>query len=115
VSPAATIARIATPWIARMAAAVPVPSTRVRRATLWAASTPDAADHPVLGFCVVKFRLCRPVPHPTPTRHVAGPRAALQRAERLIPDVWTRLIPGAGDILTLDGPGAVVRGAAGRL
>jgi pimeloyl-ACP methyl ester carboxylesterase len=33
-----------------------------------------------------------------------GPRAAIARAETLIPDVQTRLLAGAGHALTLDCP-----------
>ena len=37
-----------------------------------------------------------------------GPEAALARAEACIPDVRTRLLPGAGHALTVDAPGALV-------
>jgi pimeloyl-ACP methyl ester carboxylesterase len=43
-----------------------------------------------------------------------GPRAALARAETLIPDVRTELVPHAGHVLTLDAPEVVVKAMLAR-
>jgi pimeloyl-ACP methyl ester carboxylesterase len=40
--------------------------------------------------------------------YAGGPHAALERAQRLIPNVHTRLVADAGHVLTTDAPGAVV-------
>jgi pimeloyl-ACP methyl ester carboxylesterase len=131
-SPAATLARIATQWLVRMVSATILPSHLAQRSLLWAASRPDAASDPVMALAVAKFLSCRatrPLPPPTtltddelrrisaPTTvllgereviYAGGPQAALARANGLISDVHARLLPNAGHVLTLDAPDVVI-------
>jgi pimeloyl-ACP methyl ester carboxylesterase len=131
-SPAATLSRIATKWMARMVPATMLHSRVVaERALQWAASRPDTAD-PASALAVERSLSCRAsfqLPPPTrltddelrginvPTTvllgdreviYAGGPQAALARAKRLIPIVDARLLPDAGHVLTADAPEIVV-------
>ena len=99
----------------------------------WLSSTPGAASDPAIALVVANLLTCRTLrPElPLPTRladdelrrinvpttvvigdreviYGGGPEAALARAEACIPDVRTRLLPGAGHALTVDAPGVLV-------
>jgi pimeloyl-ACP methyl ester carboxylesterase len=131
-SPAATLSRIATEWMARMVPAAMLHSRFLAEHSLqWAAARPDATD-PASTLAVERFLSCRSLAQPPPpTRltddelrrisapttvllgdreviYAGGPQAALARANRLIPGVHARLLPNAGHILTLDAPDVVV-------
>ncbi|BBZ17182.1 alpha/beta fold hydrolase [Mycolicibacterium gadium] len=102
---------------------------RARHFVQWLSSTPNVEADPIADLIVTALLSNKPVPTgltpPTvlsddalqriavPTtvligdREViyrGGPHAAIARAQRLIPDVRTDLIPGANHILTLDCP-----------
>jgi pimeloyl-ACP methyl ester carboxylesterase len=131
-SPAATLSRIATEWMARMVPAAMLHSRSLAERSLqWAASRPDATD-PASALAVERFLSCRSLAQlPPPTRltddelrrisapttvllgdreviYAGGPQAALARAKRLIPGVHARLLPNVGHVLTLDAPEVVV-------
>jgi pimeloyl-ACP methyl ester carboxylesterase len=111
----------------------------VDRAIQWMSSTPEAPSDPVLTLVSANLLTCRTLrpelPQPVrltdvdlrriavPTTVVigdqeilyrGGPRAALARAETLIPDVRTELVPHAGHVLTLDAPEVVVKAMLAR-
>jgi pimeloyl-ACP methyl ester carboxylesterase len=99
----------------------------------WVSSTPDATSDPAVELILTSMLSCRSLRQemmpPTvltddelrqitaPTavfigdREViyrAGPNAALERAQMLIPNVRTVLVPGANHMLTLDAPELIV-------
>jgi pimeloyl-ACP methyl ester carboxylesterase len=133
-SPAGTLDRIAPRWMFRMVPATFLRSTSYAgRALQWAAGWPDRPLNPDLVMAATsmassrafrreflppnKFtdeelrRIAAPTTVLIGDREViyaGGPHAALERAQRLIPNVHTRLVADAGHVLTTDAPGAVV-------
>ncbi len=132
--PAATFTRITTEFMIRVLTSGLLRSqSLVGRNVQWLSSTPGAASDPAFALVVANLLTCRTLrPElPLPTRladdelrrinvpttvvigdreviYGGGPEAALARAEACIPDVRTRLLPGAGHALTVDAPGALV-------
>jgi len=103
---------------------------RARVFVQWLSSTPDVVTDPAADLIVTALLSNKPVPTglTPPTvfsddmlRRIAapttvligdreviyrgGPHAAVARAQRLMPDVRTHLIPGANHMLTVDCPG----------
>jgi pimeloyl-ACP methyl ester carboxylesterase len=128
--PAATLAPIVPEFYFRMSSAGLTRSPdRARNAVRWLSTTSEAASDPIMDLVVttllgtrtlrttvafpttLKDERLRGIKAPTSVfigdREViyrGGPRAAIARAETLIPDVQTRLLAGAGHALTLDCP-----------
>jgi pimeloyl-ACP methyl ester carboxylesterase len=106
---------------------------RARRFTQWLSSTPNVESDPIVDLIVTALlsgkALQTGLTPPTvlsddtlrrigvPTTvvigdreviHLGGPRAGLDRAQKLIPDVQTHLIAGANHMLTIDCPRELV-------
>lgn len=130
VAPAATLAQIPVEFYRRLFSSGLLRSSAMARGFVqWLSATPDAPSDPTLDLIVVSLLSCRSlrmeVTPPTvlgddllrriaaPTtvlvgdREVVyrgGPQAALARAEKLIPNVVTYLLPGGNHALTVDRP-----------
>ncbi|SEH84086.1 Pimeloyl-ACP methyl ester carboxylesterase [Mycolicibacterium rutilum] len=133
VAPAATLAPIPAEFFFRMFSTGLLRSRGLAtRFVEWMASTPDIGTDPVADLIVTSLVSCRTlrfeVTPPTvfsddSLRRIAapttlligehevvyrtGPRAAMDRAQSLISDVRTSLIPGANHMLTRDNPSAL--------
>jgi pimeloyl-ACP methyl ester carboxylesterase len=106
---------------------------RAHRFTQWLSSTPNIESDPTADLIVTALlsgrilqtgltpptvlsddtlrRICMPTTVVIGDREViyrGGPRAALARAQKLIPDVSTHLIAGANHMLTIDCPGELL-------
>ena len=128
--PAATLAPIPPEFFGRMLSAGLLRSPSLaRRAVQWLSATPDVTSDPTVDLIVTSLLTSRTlrltVTPPTvlkdnqlrgikaPTAVLIGDReviyrggaqAALARAQKLIPNVRTRLLPGANHALTVDCP-----------
>ena len=128
--PAATFAPIVLPFFRGVfATSLSRSPDRARSFVQWLSSTPNVETDPAADLIVTALLSNRPVPAGVapPTvlsddalRRIAapttvligdreviyrgGPHAAIARAQRLIPDVRTYLIPGANHMLTVDRP-----------
>jgi pimeloyl-ACP methyl ester carboxylesterase len=138
-SPGGTFARFATQWMVRMVSATIVPSRFVNsRALQWAAGGSDVTSDPSLALAVTSMVSSRPfrreflppskltadelrrISAPTTVLlgdreviYAGGPKAALERAQRLIPNVDAHLL-SAGHVLTVDAPDIVVAAITAR-
>ena len=130
-SPAATLDRISPQWLFRM---IRLRSqSYAERALQWAAGRPHRPLNSDIAMAAKSMVSSRPfrreflppnkfadeelrnIAAPTSVVigdreviYAGGPHAALERAQRFIPNVRTRLVPGAGHVLTSDAPDAVV-------
>jgi pimeloyl-ACP methyl ester carboxylesterase len=101
-SPAGTLARIAAQWLVRMFSATSMVSTGpFRREFLPPTKLTDDELRRISAPATVLLGDREVI-------YAGGPEAAIARAHRLIPNVHTRLLQGAGHVLTLDAPDVVV-------
>lgn len=132
--PAGTFTRLTREFMVRVLTSSLLRSRfLVGRTIQWMSTTPDAISDPVLALVATNLLTCRALRQemmaPTaftddelrrisaPTTVVigdrdilyrGGPRPAIARAQTLIPNVHTRLIEGAGHVLTFDAPDSVL-------
>ncbi len=139
-APGGTLAPFSSQFLARTLTQMLLRSpSRLRDSLQWLSSTPDALADPGVDLLRVSMLTTRPLRRViVPTvltddelrrirmpvtvligeREViyrGGPKAALARAQRLIPNVRTRLLAGANHMLTLDCPDALITEMSGAL
>jgi pimeloyl-ACP methyl ester carboxylesterase len=138
-TPAGTLAPLPVQWWVKMMTPVLLRSPQgARRFLQWMSSTPDAPTDPGVNLITASMlssrlrrvtppsvftddelrRITTPVTVLIGDRDViyrGGPRAALARAQELIPTVRTQLLPGANHMLTLDCPDALITQISGAL
>jgi pimeloyl-ACP methyl ester carboxylesterase len=140
-APAATLAPIPVEFYVRVFSSGLMRSPALARGFVqWLSDTPDAASDPTLDLIATSLLSCRPlrteVTPPTVLKdddlrrisapstvligdrevmYRSGPQAALARAQTLIPNGNTHLLPGANHTLTLDRPGQLADGLSAAL
>lgn len=139
-APGGTVAPLSSQfWVKTMTPMLLRSPARLRDSLQWMSSTPDAPADPVVDLIALSMLTMRPLRRViVPTvltddelrritmpvtvlvgeREViyrGGPKAALARAQRFIPNVRTQLLPGANHMLTLDCPEALITEIAGAL
>jgi pimeloyl-ACP methyl ester carboxylesterase len=133
-TPAGTLAPLSAQFRVRFMIPMLLRSpSRIRNFQQWLSSTPDASSDPSLNLIAVSMltsrplrwlrllpsvladdelrRITMPVTVLIGDRDViyrGGPQAALARAQQLIPNVRTQLLPGANHNLTLDCPNTLI-------
>lgn len=132
-TPAGTLAPLSPQFCVKFMIAILLRSpSQIHRFQQWLSSTPDAPSDPSLNLIAVSMltsrplhqvrlpsvltddelrRITMPVTVLIGDRDViycGGPQAALARAQQLIPNVRTQLLPGANHNLTLDCPNTLI-------